>query len=246
MARRNGRESSGAGGEARRGVAGSSRPAQASGGRANGQLLLEVQGLKKYYPIRRGFLRKVVGQVRAVDDVSFDIRRGETLALVGESGCGKTTTSRCILRAITPTAGRILFRTDGGAVVDVATLPRERLRPLRRQMQMIFQDPYSSLNPRMTILDIVGEPLLVNGVKDRQERMRAGRGVAQAGRPAAGVHAPLPARLQRRPAPADRHCPRPGAQPEAGRRRRAGLGARRLGPGADPQPAARPPGRSSA
>ena len=109
--------------------------------------------------------------MRAVDDVSFDIRRGETLALVGESGCGKTTTSRCILRAITPTAGQILFRTDGGAVVDVATLPRERLRPLRRQMQMIFQDPYSSLNPRMTILNIVGEPLLVNGVKDRQERI---------------------------------------------------------------------------
>ncbi len=138
---------------------------------AGDELLLEVNGLKKFYPIRRGFLRKVVGNVRAVDDVSFDIRRGETLALVGESGCGKTTTSRCILRAITPTEGEILFRTEDGAVVDVATLPRERLRPLRRQMQMIFQDPYSSLNPRMTILNIVGEPLLVNGVRNRQERI---------------------------------------------------------------------------
>jgi peptide/nickel transport system ATP-binding protein len=136
-----------------------------------GQILLEVNNLQKFYPIRRGFLRKVVGHVRAVDDVSFDIRRGETLALVGESGCGKTTTSRCILRAVTPTAGEILFRTDDGDVVDVATLPRDRLRPLRRQMQMIFQDPYSSLNPRMTILNIVGEPLLVNGVKNRQERI---------------------------------------------------------------------------
>src|SRR5215211_734434 len=138
---------------------------------ADDHVLLEVNGLKKFYPIRRGFLRKVVGNVRAVDDVSFDIRRGETLALVGESGCGKTTTSRCILRAITPTEGEILFQTEDGAVVDVATLPRERLRPLRRQMQMIFQDPYSSLNPRMTILNIVGEPLLVNGVRNRQERI---------------------------------------------------------------------------
>jgi peptide/nickel transport system ATP-binding protein len=138
---------------------------------ADSEILLEVTGLKKFYPIRRGFLHKVVGHVRAVDDVSFDIRRGETLALVGESGCGKTTTSRCILRAITPTAGEILFQTDSGTVVDVATLPRERLRALRPQMQMIFQDPYSSLNPRMTILNIIGEPLLVNGVKNRQERI---------------------------------------------------------------------------
>jgi peptide/nickel transport system ATP-binding protein len=137
---------------------------------SNGQLLLEVKGLKKFFPIRQGFRRNVVGQIRAVDEVDFSIERGETLALVGESGCGKTTTSRCILRAIEPTAGEILFRTESGAVVDVATLPRSRLRPLRRQMQMIFQDPFSSLNPRMTLLDIVGEPLLVNGVKSRQER----------------------------------------------------------------------------
>src|SRR5215212_7528856 len=138
------------------------RPDQGEGvpvAQSDGRVLLEVNGLKKFYPIRRGFLRKVVGNVRAVDDVSFDIRRGET------------TTSRCILRAITPTEGEILFRTENGAVVDVATLPRERLRPLRRQMQMIFQDPYSSLNPRMTILNIVGEPLLVNGVRNRQERI---------------------------------------------------------------------------
>ena len=152
-------------------VQGNGRRESGAAAFAGDELLLEVNNLKKFYPIRRGFLRKVVGNVRAVDDVSFDIRRGETLALVGESGCGKTTTSRCILRAITPTEGEILFRTEDGAVVDVATLPRERLRPLRRQMQMIFQDPYSSLNPRMTILNIVGEPLLVNGVRNRQERI---------------------------------------------------------------------------
>jgi peptide/nickel transport system ATP-binding protein len=138
---------------------------------ATEQKLLEVTGLKKYFPIRRGFLRKTVGYVRAVDNVNFFIRKGETLSLVGESGCGKTTTSRCILRAIDPTAGKVLFRTDGNDVVDVAALPQSRIRPLRKQMQMIFQDPYSSLNPRMTLLDIVGEPLLVNGVGNREERM---------------------------------------------------------------------------
>jgi oligopeptide/dipeptide ABC transporter ATP-binding protein len=112
----------------------------------------------------------MVGQIRAVDDVSFTIARGETLSLVGESGCGKTTTSRCILRAVTPTSGEIIFRPESGAPVDVAKLPRKELRPLRRQMQMIFQDPFSSLNPRMTIAEIIGEPLLVNGVTNTQAR----------------------------------------------------------------------------
>jgi len=134
------------------------------------QRLLDVTGLKKYFPIKRGFLRRVVGHVRAVDDVDFYIDKGETLSLVGESGCGKTTTSRCILRAIDPTAGKILFHTSQGEIVDMATITRKQLRPLRREMQMIFQDPFSSLNPRMTLLDIVGEPLLVNGVSSRQER----------------------------------------------------------------------------
>ena len=133
--------------------------------------LLEVRDLQKLFPIRRGFLRRVVGQVRAVDGVSFHVERGETLALVGESGCGKTTTSRCVLRAVTPTAGQILFRTAEGPVLDVATLPRRGLRPLRRQMQMIFQDPFSSLNPRRTLLDIVSEPLVANRVGTRAERV---------------------------------------------------------------------------
>jgi oligopeptide/dipeptide ABC transporter ATP-binding protein len=137
--------------------------------------ILEVEGLRKWFPIRRGLMRKVVGQVRAVDDVSFDIRRGETLSLVGESGCGKTTTSRCILRALQPTEGAIRFRAEGGRLIDVAPLPKTELRPLRRQMQMIFQDPFSSLNPRMTIMDIIAEPLLVNGMKSlelRRQRVR--------------------------------------------------------------------------
>jgi peptide/nickel transport system ATP-binding protein len=138
---------------------------------SNGQVLLDVKNLRKFFPIRKGFLQKVVGHVRAVDDVSFYINQSETLSLVGESGCGKTTTSRCILRAIDPTAGQVLYRADDGAVVDVAALPESKMQPLRPQMQMIFQDPFSSLNPRMTLLDIVGEPLLVNGMSNRQERM---------------------------------------------------------------------------
>ena len=133
--------------------------------------LLEVKNLRKFFPIHSGFFRRKVGDVRAVDDVSFEIREGETLALVGESGCGKTTTSRCILRAIDPTSGEILFRTESGKTVDVAKLSRGQMRPLRRQMQMIFQDPFSSLNPRMNVLDIIGEQLLVNGVKDRKKRI---------------------------------------------------------------------------
>ena len=133
-------------------------------------LLLQVKGLCKYFPIRKGFLRKAVGQVRAVDDVSFSIRRGETLSLVGESGCGKTTTARCIVHAYPPTSGEILFRASTGAVVDIARASERQMRPLRRDVQMIFQDPFSSLNPRMTLLDIIGEPLLVNGVGSRAER----------------------------------------------------------------------------
>jgi peptide/nickel transport system ATP-binding protein len=133
--------------------------------------LLEVRHLKKFYPIHRGLLRRRVGEIKAVDDVSFDVRPGETLALVGESGCGKTTTARCVLRAVDPTSGEVLFRAEDGSVVDVARAPRARLRPLRREMQMIFQDPFSSLNPRMTLLDIVGEPLEVNGVGSPQLRV---------------------------------------------------------------------------
>ena len=135
----------------------------------NARMLLEVRNLKKYFPVRRGVLRRVVAHVKAVDGISFFIREGETLGLVGESGCGKTTVGRTILRLIDPTDGSILFYNDNKPT-DIAKLSNRALKPLRRQMQIIFQDPYSSLNPRMTIGDIVGEPLVVHRVGTAAER----------------------------------------------------------------------------
>jgi len=122
--------------------------------------ILDVRGLKKYFPIYSGlFAQRVEGWVRAVDDVSFSIRRGETLGLVGESGCGKTTTGRCILQLDRPTAGEVLFEGQ-----NLARMADAALRPLRRQMQIVFQDPYSSLNPRMTIGQILSEPIRVHRI----------------------------------------------------------------------------------
>jgi oligopeptide/dipeptide ABC transporter ATP-binding protein len=136
--------------------------------------VLEVDRLSKEFPIRGGLLQREIGRVRAVQDVSFSIGRGETLALVGESGCGKTTVSRCILRALPPTRGAIRFSPEEGTTIDMAPLSRRALRPLRRHIQMIFQDPYASLNPRMMVGDIIAEPLLVNDVpaQQRQKRVR--------------------------------------------------------------------------
>jgi len=126
-------------------------------------VLVQVKNLKKYFPIHRGLLRKVVGTVRAVDGVSLFIREGETLGLVGESGCGKTTLGRVILRAYDPTAGQVLFRRNEG-MVDIANLRGRELKALRRDMQIIFQDPFSSLNPRMTVMEIIAEPLVIHNV----------------------------------------------------------------------------------
>jgi peptide/nickel transport system ATP-binding protein len=134
-----------------------------------GERLLQVDGLKKHFPIRRGFFRKVVGHVKAVDDVNFFVHEGETLGLVGESGCGKTTTGRCILRAHDPTAGQILYRDPELGLVDIAQLELEDLRKIRRSVRMIFQDPYASLNPRMTLLEIVGAPLRAMGIAKGKE-----------------------------------------------------------------------------
>ncbi len=128
-------------------------------------LLLEVKDLKMHFPIKKGFFTsRVVGYIKAVDGVSFFIREGETLGLVGESGCGKTTTGRVVMRAYDPTAGEVWFDDRNMGTVNVAALNGRQLKQLRQNMQMIFQDPYSSLNPRMTLLQIVGEPLKVNGV----------------------------------------------------------------------------------
>lgn len=123
------------------------------------ETLLKIENLKKYFPINKGWLRRPE-YLRAVDDVSFTIQRGETLSLVGESGSGKTTVGRTILRAIAPTDGKIMLRLDDNPPLDLATYSRRDLRPLRRHMQMIFQDPYSSLSPRMTVRDIIAEPLV--------------------------------------------------------------------------------------
>ena len=130
-------------------------------------VLLEVKSLKKSFPIEKGLMRRVVGQVKAVDDVSFELLRGEALGLVGESGSGKTTLSRCILRAIEPTSGQIIFRSKQGNDVDITKVNKQELRLLRRDMSMIFQDPFSSLSPRMTVLDIIGEPLWAQGVRGK-------------------------------------------------------------------------------
>lgn len=125
--------------------------------------LLSVRGLSKHFPVMsRGFRPKVTGVTKAVDDVSFDLAPGETLGLVGESGSGKTTAARCILRAIEPTAGEVIFRLPDGRAVDLSSLADRALKPLRQHAQMVFQDPFSSLNPRMTVGDIVGEPLVIH------------------------------------------------------------------------------------
>jgi peptide/nickel transport system ATP-binding protein len=132
------------------------------------RLLLDVRDVKKHFPIQRGLLRRTIGYVKAVDGVSFQIQEGETLGLVGESGCGKTTTGRLVLRATKPTAGEIWFRHQG-ELRDLTPMSRRQLKPIRRDMQVIFQDPFSSLNPRMTVLEIVGEPLVIHGVTDGDE-----------------------------------------------------------------------------
>ena len=141
-----------------------------------GEVLLDVRNLKKYFPIEKGFLRSVHGHVKAVDGVSFQIREGETFGLVGESGSGKTTLGRCIVRAINLTEGEILFRLPDGNEVDIASMGSSELREVRKHFHMIFQDPYSSLDPRMTVLDIIAEPIrnnkLLANKREIQDRVR--------------------------------------------------------------------------
>jgi oligopeptide/dipeptide ABC transporter ATP-binding protein len=126
--------------------------------------ILEVKDLKQHFPIHRGLLQRVVGYIKAVDGVSFSLREEEVLGLVGESGCGKTTLGRTILRLYDPTAGQIRFRKHDGDWIDISALSQKEMKPLRREMRMIFQDPFSSLNPRFTVKDIIGEPLIIHGI----------------------------------------------------------------------------------
>ena len=132
-------------------------------------VLISVRNLKKYFPIQAGWMRRKVGDIKAIDDVSLDIRKGETFGLVGESGSGKSTVARLMLRAYSLTDGQILFRQADGSVVDLSALSDRQMRSMRREMQMIFQDPYSSLNPRMTLLELVGEPMVIHGVGSQGE-----------------------------------------------------------------------------
>ncbi len=131
--------------------------------------LLQVNNLKKHFPIQRGFLRRTIGYVKAVDNISFQIKEGETLGLVGESGCGKTTTGRMILRAIQPTSGNVFFKDAELGRVNIGELDKQQLKHVRRNIRMIFQDPYASLNPRMTLLEIVGAPLQAMGLAKGKE-----------------------------------------------------------------------------
>lgn len=129
--------------------------------------LLKVEGLKKHFPINKNFLGKTVGHVKAVNDISFYVNEGETLGIVGESGCGKSTTGRLIMRLLEPTEGSIQFEGK-----ELTELSKREMRELRKSIQMVFQDPYASLNPRHTIEKILGEPLLVHGMKDPKERQK--------------------------------------------------------------------------
>ncbi|MCZ6472776.1 MAG: dipeptide ABC transporter ATP-binding protein [SAR324 cluster bacterium] len=147
------------------------KPASRAASKSNAVPLLEVENLKKHFPIKKGLLARTVGNVYAVDGISFSIAEGETLGLVGESGCGKSTTGKTILRLIEPTAGKIKLNGE-----DITNISKSEMRPYRRDMQIIFQDPYSSLNPRMSAGSIVGEPLIIHKIasgKEREERVSA-------------------------------------------------------------------------
>jgi peptide/nickel transport system ATP-binding protein len=178
--------------------------------------LLRVENLQVHFPVRRGILARVVDHIKAVDGVSFNVYRGQTLGLVGESGCGKTTTGRAILRLIEPTGGRVTY--EG---VDLGQLGGGDLRRMRRKMQIVFQDPYGSLNPRMSIESALTEPMVIQGIGRTLGGSRHG----------AALSAALPARVLRRAAAADLHRPCAGGRSGIHHLRRIGVVARRIGAG---------------
>jgi len=135
--------------------------------------ILKVSGLKKYFPIRKGFFNKTVGHVKAVNDIDFEVNEGETVGLVGESGCGKSTTGNCIVRLLDPTAGSIQYTARDGSVIDLATASQKEIGPYRKEIQMVFQDPFSSLNPRMSVREIISEPMMLFNTVPKNEQQEA-------------------------------------------------------------------------
>ncbi|MEM7536105.1 MAG: oligopeptide/dipeptide ABC transporter ATP-binding protein [Chloroflexota bacterium] len=131
--------------------------------------LLEVKNLKQHFPIHKGFLQRVVGHIKAVDGVNMTIKKNEALGLVGESGCGKTTVGRTLLRLYDPTDGEIWYTREDGERINIADISQQEMKPLRREMRMIFQDPFSSLNPRLTVKDLIGEPLIIHNIANGRE-----------------------------------------------------------------------------
>ena len=208
-----------------------------------GRPILEIDHLVKEFSVTAGaVVQRKIGTVKAVSDVTFSVRQGETFGLVGESGCGKTTIGRLIVGLERPNSGRHPLRGRGRH-------PDEAGRDLRRQrrdMQLMFQDPYASLDPRMRVGIDPREPLVVQGIGTTTEQVERVRELLERGRPVAQGLRPVPARVLRRPAAADRLCPSAHPQPEAHRRRRARLSPRRLHPGPDPQPDEGPAGSTRA
>jgi ABC-type glutathione transport system ATPase component len=201
-----------------------------------GEPLVSLERVVKEFPVKSGGLfSRSREKVHAVSDVSLEVRRGETLALVGETGCGKSTLAGCVMRLHDLTSGKIVF--DG---TDITAASHAELQPFRRRMQMVFQNPYGSLNPRRRVGSIIGDPFDIHGLAGGAERVTRVHELMTLVGPQPGALQPVSRRLLWRSAPADRHCPRhrPASRPH--RLRRAGLGARRLDPGADPQSARRP------
>ena len=205
------------------------------------QPLLLVENLRKHFPVRGGLLNRKVATVQAVDDVSFAIRKGETLGIVGESGCGKSTTARLLMRLIEPDAGATVF--DGETVGSRTGIS---VNAMRRQMQMVFQDSYSSLNPRMTMVDSISyAPAHARHAAATKPPSAREHLLDQVGLEPPHLRPPLPARTVRRPAPARQHRPRAGVGTAPGDPRRSRLRARQIDRGAGAEPARRPEGANS-